>query len=81
MNTLTKTMTRQQLFEIGNLDWVTSAIQKTRALEMKVVYEKLKDEKRLEFMEQFDDFLQMDYLSFLIITDKLVPDVWSTSDE
>lgn len=81
MNTLTRTMTRQQLFAIGNLDWVTSAEQKTRALEMQTVYRILKEEKRLEFMEQFDDFLKMDYLSFLIVADKLVPDIWSESND
>lgn len=66
-----KTMTRQQLFELGNLDWATGD-ELTRAKGMKTIYDQLTTEKRQELMEHFDKFLRADDLTFAIVTDALL---------
>ncbi len=66
-----KTMTRQQLFELGNLDWAT-ADELERAQEMKRIYDKLTTWKRKTFMEHFEDFLRTDVLMFSIMIDVLL---------
>lgn len=66
-----KTMKRQQLFELGNLDWATGN-ELERAQEMKSIYDQLKPEKQQEFMEKFDEYLQTDALMFSIRTNLLL---------
>lgn len=66
-----KTMTRQQLFELGNLDWATDD-ELERAQEMKSIYDQLKPEKQQELTEKFDDYLQKDALMFSIKTNLLL---------
>lgn len=66
-----KTMTRQQLFELGNLDWATDD-ELERAQEMKSIYDQLKPEKQQELTEKFDDYLQKDALMFSIMTNLLL---------
>lgn len=66
-----KTMKRQQLFELGNLDWATGD-ELERAQEMKSIYDQLKPEKQQEFMEKFDEYLQTDALMFSIRTNLLL---------
>ena len=66
-----KTMTRQQLFELGNLDWAT-ADELERAREMKSIYDQITTEKRQELLEHFDKFLRADELTFAIVTDVLL---------
>lgn len=66
-----KTMTRQQLFELGNLDWATDD-ELERAQEMKSIYDQLKPEKQQELMEKFDEYLQKDALMFSIKTNLLL---------
>lgn len=66
-----KTMTRQQLFELGNLDWAT-ADELERAREMKSIYDQLKPYKQKELMEKFDEYLQKDALMFSIKTNLLL---------
>ena len=66
-----KTMTRQQLFELGNLDWAT-ADELERAREMKSIYDQLKPYKQKELMEKFDKYLQKDALMFSIKTNLLL---------
>lgn len=68
-----KTMTRQQLFELGNLDWATGD-ELERAYEMKSIYDQLKPYKQQEFMEEFDYFLQTDAFTFTMHTDLLLID-------
>ena len=64
-------MKRQQLFELGNLDWATGN-ELERAQEMKSIYDQLKPEKQQEFMEKFDEYLQTDALMFSIRTNLLL---------
>ena len=64
-------MTRQQLFELGNLDWATVA-ELERAQEMKRIYDQLKHDKQQEFMEKFDEYLQKEALMFSIKTNLLL---------
>ena len=66
-----KTMTRQQLFELGNLDWATDD-ELERAKEMKSIYDQLKPDKQQELMEKFDEYLQKDALMFSIKTNLLL---------
>ena len=66
-----KTMTRQQLFELGNLDWATDN-ELERAQEIKSIYDQLKPEKQKELMEKFDEYLQKDALMFSIRTNLLL---------
>lgn len=66
-----KTMTRQQLFELGNLDWATDN-ELERAQEMKSIYDQLKPQKQQELMEHFEKFLRADDLTFAIVTDALL---------
>lgn len=66
-----KTMTRQQLFKLGNLDWATNN-ELERAQEMKSIYDQLKPEKQQELMEKFDEYLQKDALMFSIKTNLLL---------
>ena len=66
-----KTMTKQQLFELGNLDWATDD-ELERAQEMKSIYDQLKPDKQQELMEKFDEYLQKDALMFSIKTNLLL---------
>lgn len=66
-----KTMTRQQLFKLGNLNWATNN-ELERAQEMKSIYDQLKPEKQQELMEKFDEYLQKDALMFSIKTNLLL---------
>lgn len=66
-----KTMTRQQLFKLGNLNWATNN-ELERAQEMKSIYDQLKPEKQQELMEKFDEYLQKDTLMFSIKTNLLL---------
>ena len=66
-----KTMTKQQLFELGNLDWATGD-ELTRAKGMKTIYDQLTTEKRQELMEHFDKFLRADDFTFAIVTEALL---------
>lgn len=66
-----KTMTRQQLFELGNFDWATDD-ELERAQEMRNIYNQLKPDKQQELMEKFDEYLQKDALMFSIKTNLLL---------
>ncbi len=66
-----KTMTRQQLFQLGNLDWATSD-ELMRAKGMKTIYDQLTTAKQQELIEHFDKFLRADDLTFAIVTDALL---------
>lgn len=73
-----KTMTRQQLFELGNLDWATDN-ELERAQEMKSIYYQLKPEKQQTFMKEFDYLLHTDISMFSLICDLLLLDTNETN--
>lgn len=75
-----QTMTRQQLFQLGNLDWATTD-ELTRAKNMKAIYNQLTTEKQLTFIEQFDKYLQMNTLIFIMKTDLLLDSKDETEEE
>lgn len=72
MSTITSTMTRQQLFEIGDPQWM-AGLEKERAKILQETYEKLQTSEQFNhFWEEFDYYLTTDILSLLVFTDILI---------
>ena len=68
-----QTMTRQQLFQLGHLDWATDD-ELERTQEMKSIYDQLTTCKRKTFMEHFEDFLRTDVLTDVLLFSIMIND-------
>lgn len=72
MTIITNTMSRRQLFEIGDSKWM-KGLEKERVKILQQTYTKLQtDEQFNHFWEEFDYYCSTDIFSMMVYTDLLV---------
>lgn len=71
-NSLRSTMSRRQLFEVGDTQWMTG-LEKDKAEIIQKTYDELQTtEQYKHFWEEFDYYCSTDILSLMVYTELLV---------
>lgn len=72
MSTITRTMSRQQLFEIGDPKWMVG-LEKERVKILQQTYTKLQTTEQLNhFWKEFDSYCSADIFEMMVYTDLLI---------
>lgn len=72
MSTITRTMSRQQLFEIGDPQWMTG-LERDKAEIIQKTYDELQTTEQFHhFWKEFDYYCSTDILSLMVYTELLV---------
>lgn len=72
MSTITRTMSRQQLFEIGDPQWMTG-LERDKAEIIQKTYDELQTTEQFHhFWEEFDYYCSTDILLLMVYTELLV---------
>ena len=72
MSAITSTMSRRQLFEIGDSKWM-KGLEKERVKILQQTYTKLQTDEQLNhFWKEFDSYCSADIFEMMVYTDLLV---------